>query len=375
MSKVFAISYSNFGYLLTDLIYQIEIKKLEDYDYGLYEDILTADEIVIKRRFLANLSSVFDNENTQEVQAEAELPSDVTRFIMTYKGTDVVVIGSHDFELLFINDGSRDQTLDMIKELANNDKRIKYISFSRNFGKEAAMYAGFENSTGDYVCLMDADLQDPPKLLPEMVKAIEEEGYDSAATRRVTRKGEPPIRSFFARMFYKIMNKISDTELMDGARDYRLMTRQFVNSLLDMKEYNRFSKGLFGWVGYKTKWIEFENVERVAGETKWSFWKLLVYAVDGAVAFSTAPLAIASVLGMLMLLVSFIFIVFIIIRTLIFGDPVSGWPSLVCIITLIGGIQIFCVGILGEYLSKVYLETKRRPIYIVKDTNIDNKKY
>ena len=287
----------------------------------------------------------------------------------------MTLMNTYDFELLFVNDGSRDQTLDIMKELANNDKRIKYISFSRNFGKEAAMYAGFENSTGDYVCLMDADLQDPPKLLPEMVKAIEEEGYDSAATRRVTRKGEPPIRSLFARMFYKIMNKISDTELMDGARDYRLMTRQFVNSLLDMKEYNRFSKGLFGWVGYKTKWIEFENVERVAGETKWSFWKLLVYAVDGAVAFSTAPLAIASVLGMLMLLVSFIFIVFIIIRTLIFGDPVSGWPSLVCIITLIGGIQIFCVGILGEYLSKVYLETKRRPIYIVKDTNIDNKKY
>ena len=284
----------------------------------------------------------------------------------------MTLMNTYDFELLFINDGSRDQTLDIIKELANKDKRIKYISFSRNFGKEAAMYAGFENSTGDYVCLMDADLQDPPKLLPEMVKAIEEEGYDSAATRRVTRKGEPPIRSFFARMFYKIMNKISDTELMDGARDYRLMTRQFVNSLLDMKEYNRFSKGLFGWVGYKTKWIEFENVERVAGETKWSFWKLLVYAVDGAVAFSTAPLAIASVLGMLMLLVSLVFIIFIIIRTLIFGDPVSGWPSLVCIITLIGGIQIFCVGILGEYLSKVYLETKRRPIYIVKDTNIGN---
>lgn len=285
------------------------------------------------------------------------------------------LMGTYDFELLFVNDGSKDQTLNIIKKLANNDKRIKYISFSRNFGKEAAMYAGFENSTGDYVCLMDADLQDPPKLLPEMVKAIEEEGYDSAATRRVTRKGEPPIRSFFARMFYKIMNKISDTELMDGARDYRLMTRQFVDSLLDMKEYNRFSKGLFGWVGYKTKWIEFENVERVAGETKWSFWKLLIYAIDGAVAFSTAPLAIASVIGMLMLAVSFIFIIFIIARTLIFGDPVSGWPSLVCIITLIGGIQIFCVGILGEYLSKVYLETKRRPIYIVKDTNIDNKKY
>ena len=277
----------------------------------------------------------------------------------------------YDFELLFINDGSKDNTLQVIKQLADNDERVRYVSFSRNFGKEAAMYAGFENSTGDYVCLMDADLQDPPKLLPEMVKAIEEEGYDSVATRRVTRQGEPPIRSFFARMFYKMMNNLSDTELMDGARDYRLMTRQFVNSLLDMKEYNRFSKGLFGWVGYKTKWIEFENVERVAGETKWSFWKLFIYAVDGIVAFSTAPLAIASVIGMLMLFVAFFFIIFIVVRTLMFGDPVSGWPSLVCIITLIGGIQIFCVGILGQYLSKVYLETKNRPIYIVKESNIN----
>ena len=256
------------------------------------------------------------------------------------------------FELLFINDGSKDKTLEVIKELASKDERVKYISFSRNFGKESAMYAGFENSTGDYVCLMDADLQDPPRLLPEMFKAIKEEGYDSAATRRVT------------------MNKISDTELMDGARDYRLMTRQFVNSLLEMKEYNRFSKGLFGWVGYQTKWIEFENVERVAGETKWSFWKLLLYAIDGVVAFSTAPLAIASVVGMLMLLVAFIFIIFIIVRTLIFNDPTSGWPSLVCIITLIGGIQIFCVGIVGEYLSKIYLETKNRPVYIVKEDNL-----
>ena len=277
------------------------------------------------------------------------------------------------FELLFINDGSKDKTLEVIKELASKDERVKYLSFSRNFGKESAMYAGFENSTGDYVCLMDADLQDPPRLLPEMFKAIKEEGYDSAATRRVTRKGEPPIRSFFARMFYKIMNKISDTELMDGARDYRLMTRQFVNSLLEMKEYNRFSKGLFGWVGYQTKWIEFENVERVAGETKWSFWKLLLYAIDGVVAFSTAPLAIASVVGMLMLLVAFIFIIFIIVRTLIFNDPTSGWPSLVCIITLIGGIQIFCVGIVGEYLSKIYLETKKRPVYIVKEDNLQDK--
>lgn len=283
----------------------------------------------------------------------------------------MTLMNQYDFELLFINDGSKDNTLQVIKQLADNDERVRYVSFSRNFGKEAAMYAGFENSTGDYVCLMDADLQDPPKLLPEMVKAIEEEGYDSVATRRVTRQGEPPIRSFFARMFYKMMNRISDTELMDGARDYRLMTRQFVNSLLDMKEYNRFSKGLFGWVGYKTKWIEFENVERIAGETKWSFWKLFIYAVDGIVAFSTTPLAIASVIGMLMLFVAFFFIIFIVVRTLMFGDPVSGWPSLVCIITLIGGIQIFCVGILGQYLSKVYLETKNRPIYIVKESNIN----
>ncbi len=283
----------------------------------------------------------------------------------------MTLMNNYDFELLFVNDGSKDQTLQVIKELSEKDQRVRYVSFSRNFGKEAAMFAGFENSTGDYVCLMDADLQDPPKLLPEMVKAIEEEGYDSAATRRVTRQGEPPIRSFFARMFYKMMNKISDTELMDGARDYRLMTRQFVDSLLEMKEYNRFSKGLFGWLGYKTKWIEFENVERIAGETKWSFWKLFIYALDGIVAFSTAPLAIASVIGMLMLFVAFFFIIFIIVRTLLFGDPVSGWPSLVCIITLIGGIQIFCVGILGQYLSKVYLETKSRPIYIIKESNIE----
>ena len=278
-----------------------------------------------------------------------------------------------DFELLLVNDGSKDKTLEIMMELASNDSRVKYISFSRNFGKEAAMYAGFENSIGDYVCLMDADLQDPPRLLPEMLKAIREEGYDSAATRRVTRKGEPPIRSFFARMFYKIMNKISDTELMDGARDYRLMTRQFVNALLELKEYNRFSIGLFGRVGFKTKWIEFENVERIAGETKWSFWKLLFYAIDGIVAFSTAPLAIASMIGMLMLFIALIFIIFIIVRTLIFNDPTSGWPSLVCIITLIGGIQIFCIGILGQYLSKTYLETKHRPVYIIKDSNLSSK--
>ena len=279
-------------------------------------------------------------------------------------------LSEYAFELLFINDGSKDNTLGILKSFSQKDERVKYISFSRNFGKEAAMYAEFKNSTGDYVCLMDADLQDPPKLLPVMLKAIKEEGYDSVATRRVTRKGEPPIRSFFARLFYKIMNFISDTELMDGARDYRLMTRQFVNSLLELSEYNRFSKGLFGWVGFETKWIEFENVERVAGETKWSFWKLLLYSIEGIVAFSTAPLAISSFIGILMLVVALLLIVFIVVRTLLFGDPVEGWPSLVCIISMIGGIQLFCIGILGQYLSKTYLETKKRPIYIVKESKL-----
>lgn len=276
----------------------------------------------------------------------------------------------YSFEFLFVDDGSRDGTLQVMKELAEQDNRVKYLSFSRNFGKEAAMYAGFSNAKGDYVSLMDADLQDPPALLPEMVKAIEEEGYDSVATRRVTRKGEPPIRSFFARRFYRLMRHISKTEIVDGARDYRLMTRQFVNSLLELGEYNRFSKGLYGWVGYKTKWLEFENVERAAGETKWSFWKLLLYSFEGIVAFSEAPLAIAAFAGVFFCLLAFLFIVFIVVRTLMFGDPVAGWPSTICIILLIGGIQLFCIGILGEYLSKTYLEVKKRPIYICKETNI-----
>ena len=275
-----------------------------------------------------------------------------------------------NFEIIFVNDGSKDSSLEIMHELAEKDKRVKYLSFSRNFGKEAAILAGFEHATGDYVCMMDADLQDPPSLLPEMYKILKDNTeYDSVATRRVSRDGEPPIRSFFARMFYKIMNKISDTELMDGARDYRLMSRQFVDSLLELKEYNRFSKGLFGWVGYKTKWIEYKNIERVAGETKWSFFKLLLYAIDGIVAFSTVPLAIVSLVGMLMLFVSFIVIIFIIIKTLIFHDPTSGWPSLVCIITFIGGLQIFCLGVIGQYLSKTYLETKDRPRYIIEEKN------
>lgn len=280
-------------------------------------------------------------------------------------------MSAYDFEFIFVNDGSRDNTLKICKELAQKDERVKYISFSRNFGKEAGIYAGFEKSKGDLVCMMDADLQDPPALLPEMVKAIEEEGYDSVATRRVTRKGEPPIRSFFARMFYKLMNKISKTEIVDGARDYRLMTRQFVNSLLDLGEYNRFSKGLFGWVGYNTKWLEYENVERAAGETKWSFWKLLLYSIEGIMAFSTVPLAISAVMGILFCVIAFAMILFIIGKTIMFGDPVAGWPSTACIILFVGGVQLFCVGILGQYLAKTYLEVKGRPIYICKETNIE----
>ena len=276
-----------------------------------------------------------------------------------------------DFEYLFINDGSKDNTLSVLKDLAKKDKKVRFISFSRNFGKEAAMYAGFENATGDYVAVMDADLQDPPALLPEMLDAIETEGYDSVATRRVTRKGEPPIRSFFARMFYKIINKISNADIVDGARDYRLMNRKMVDSIISMTEYNRFSKGIFGWVGFNTKWLEFENVERVAGETKWNFWKLFIYSLEGIVGFSTMPLQIASVLGMLFLLLSFIVIIFVIVKTLLFGDPVAGWPSLVCIIFFVSGVQLFCIGIIGQYLSKTYLETKNRPIYIVKETEKD----
>ena len=276
-----------------------------------------------------------------------------------------------DFEFIFVNDGSKDKTLSVIKNLAKNDSRVKYISFSRNFGKEAAIYAGFQNCIGDYAVLMDADLQDPPHLLPEMYKAIVEEGYDSVATRRVTRKGEPPLRSFFARAFYKIINRISDADIVDGARDYRLMKRSMVNAILSMAEYNRFSKGIFGWIGFDTKWIEFENVERVAGETKWSFWKLFKYSLEGITAFSVGPLQIASIFGSIFSIIAFIMILMIVIKTLIFGDPVSGWPSTVCIIMLIGGIQLLCIGILGQYLSKTYLETKKRPVYITKETNID----
>lgn len=272
-----------------------------------------------------------------------------------------------DFEYIFVNDGSKDKTLDIIKQLRAIDDKVRYVSFSRNFGKEAAMFAGLEASTGDYVTLMDADLQDPPALLKQMYDAIINEGYDSVGTRRVTRKGEPPIRSFFARMFYKIINKMSDIEMVDGARDYRLMKRQVVDAIISLKEYNRYSKGLFSFVGFNTKWIEYENVERVAGETKWSFWKLFRYAIEGITAFSTTHLIFASVLGIIFCVISFLAIIFIIVRTLIYGDPTSGWPSLVCIIVFVSGIQLFSVGVIGQYLSKTYLEVKKRPIYIIKE--------
>ena len=276
-----------------------------------------------------------------------------------------------EVEYLFIDDGSRDQTMEVLRQLHAQDPRVHYVSFSRNFGKEAAIYAGLENAKGDYVAILDADLQDPPSLLPEMLHAIQEEGYDCVGSRRVTRKGEPPIRSFFARMFYRIMNKISSADIVDGARDFQLMNRKVVNAILSMGEYNRFSKGIFGWVGFRKKWLEYENIERAAGETKWSFWKLFVYALDGIVAFSTTPLVIASVMGMLFCLVAFIAIIFIIVRTLIFGDPTSGWPSMVCIIMFIAGIQLLCMGILGQYLAKTYLEAKRRPLYLVEETDCD----
>lgn len=277
------------------------------------------------------------------------------------------------FEIIFVNDGSSDNTLNLMRELSKNDD-VRYISFSRNFGKEAAMYAGLETSTGDYVAIMDADLQDPPALLKEMYEILESGEYDNVATRRVTRKGEPVIRSFFARLYYKIINKISKTEIVDGARDFRLMTRRMVNSVISLKEYNRFSKGIFSWVGYRTKWLEYENTPRAAGETKWSFWKLFLYSLDSIVAFSTVPLSIASVFGILFCLIAFVIIILIIIRTLVFGDPTSGWPSMVCILFFIGGIQLLCTGIIGQYLSKAYLEVKKRPIYIVAETEADLKK-
>ena len=273
------------------------------------------------------------------------------------------------FEILFVDDGSSDKTLEILKQLNAKDGRCEYLSFSRNFGKEAAIYAGLQNAGGNYAAIMDVDLQDPPSLLPEMYRILKEEPYDSVATRRSTRKGEPKIRSFLSKEFYNVINKISKTEIVSGARDYRLMNRAMVDSILSVSEYNRFSKGIFAWVGYDTKWLEFQNVERSAGETKWSFWKLVRYSFDGIINFSDVPLKISSYLGLVLTVVSFIAIIAEIVRALVFGDPVAGWPSLVCIVTCIGGIQLFCMGIMGQYIAKTYLEVKKRPHYIVSDTN------
>ena len=269
-----------------------------------------------------------------------------------------------DYKIIFIDDGSIDNTLDNMKKLSDSDSKVKYISFSRNFGKESALYAGLSNSHGDYAVIMDVDLQDPPSLLPEMIDTIKNSDYDIVATRRTTRVGEPPIRSFFARMFYKIINKVSELKLVDGARDYRIMTRQSVDALLELKEYNRFSKGLFNWIGFNTKWISYENIERTTGETSWSFWGLFRYSIEGIVAFTTAPLTISTLLGITFSIIAFLIIIILLIRHFLFSDPVQGWTSTICIILLLGGIQLLSIGILGKYLEKTYTEIKNRPIYI-----------
>lgn len=279
---------------------------------------------------------------------------------------------SQDYEIIFIDDGSKDGTLSKLKLLATKDSHITYISFSRNFGKESAMYAGFCNARGNYVAVMDADMQDPPALLPEMLDILESGEYDSVATRRVSRNGEPPIRSWFARKFYQIINKISDADIVDGARDFRLMKRDMVDAIISMTEYNRFSKGIFGWIGFRTYWLPYENVERVAGETKWNFWKLFKYAIDGIINFSQVPLNIASWFGIIMTFMSFVMLIVIIVRKLLFGDPVEGWASTICVIIFIGGIQLFCTGIMGQYMAKTYMESKKRPHYIIAETNHEN---
>ncbi len=274
-----------------------------------------------------------------------------------------------EYEFVFVNDGSTDGTLAILKKLAEEDEHLTYLSFSRNFGKEAAMYAGFCNVDGDYVAVMDADMQDPPELLPQMVELLESGEYDSVATRRVSRKGESPVRSWFARRFYQLINRISDADIVDGARDFRLMRREMVDAIVEMSEYNRFSKGIFGWIGFRTYWLPYENVERVAGETKWSFWKLFKYAIDGIINFSNAPLSIASWGGMIMTFVAFVYMIVTIIRRLLFGNPVAGWASTICIIMFIGGLQLFCLGIMGQYIAKTYMETKRRPHFIISESN------
>ncbi len=312
-----------------------------------------------------------DGNNTMKISLIIPCYNEEAALPFIYK--ELVLVSSqlkdYEFEYLFVNDGSSDRTLSILKELAASDPRVNYYSFSRNFGKESAMFAGFCNADGDYVAVMDADLQDPPSLLPQMLEILQTGEYDSVATRRVSRDGEPKIRSFFARSFYKIINKISDADIVDGARDFRLMKREMVDAIVAMNEYNRFSKGIFGWIGFRTYWLPYKNVERVAGETKWSFWGLLKYAIDGIINFSQVPLSLASYGGVFLTFVSFLAIIFVVVRRLIFGDPVSGWASLVCIITFIGGVQLFCMGIIGQYLSKTYLETKRRPHFIISETN------
>lgn len=299
---------------------------------------------------------------------EEALPIFYRETVKVLEGMDV------DYELLIVDDGSKDRTYEVALELAEKDDHVKYISFSRNFGKEAAMYAGFCNAKGDYVAVMDADMQDPPSLLPQMYAILEEGKYDSVATRRVTRKGESKLRSFFAKLFYKIINMISDADIVDGARDFRLMRREMVDAIVSISEYNRFSKGIFGWIGFRTYWLPFENVERVAGKTKWSFWGLVKYAISGIINFSEFPLDVASGFGILMTIISFVMLVFIIVRKLLFGDPVAGWASTMCVIIFIGGIQLLCLGIMGQYIGKTYMETKNRPQYIVARSNITKKK-
>ncbi|WP_292608455.1 glycosyltransferase family 2 protein [Methanobrevibacter sp. UBA188] len=277
----------------------------------------------------------------------------------------------YNFEVIYVNDGSSDNTLKYIKELASKNSNVKYISFSRNFGKESAIFAGLKYASGDYICLMDADLQHPPKLIPEMLEAVLDEGYDVAAARRVSRKGEPKIKSFFSHRFYKVFNRISDIDMVEGATDYRIMTRQVVDSVLNLPEYNRFSKGLFQWVGFDTKWIEYENIERIAGESTWSFWGLIKYSIEGLVAFTTLPLSVSTFLGMVFSVIAFIYMLFIIIRYLIYSEAVPGYPTLICSLLLLGGIQLLSIGVLGKYLEKTYFEAKNRPIFIVKESNID----
>ncbi len=290
-----------------------------------------------------------------------------------YREVTAVLSGlPYAYELLLVNDGSKDRTLQVMRKLAGGDPHVRYLSFSRNFGKEAAMYAGFCNAKGDYVAVMDADMQDPPSLLPQMLEKLQSGEYDSVATRRVDRKGEPPVRSWFARRFYQIINRISDADIVDGARDFRLMRREMVDAIVSMGEYNRFSKGIFGWIGFRTCWLSYENVDRVAGETKWSFWKLTKYALDGIINFSQAPLNIASWFGLFMTAFSFIMLILIVVRKLAFGDRVAGWPSLACIIIFIGGIQLFCLGVIGQYIAKIYMETKKRPHYIIAESNLED---